>query len=101
MEFLTANWFSIACVLVYVAGQLINRARKDTKMDEMIQKIDSVANNFTAHERRFNEHVGDSDIHITPTLLELLKERHEYAKKEFADTRTDIQRVETLLNNMR
>jgi hypothetical protein len=101
MEFLQGNWFYFVTLLVLVADRIYARAKKDGKMDEMIKKIDGVATNFSAHEKKFNDHVADSAIHITPTLLELLKERNDYAKKEFENTRIDIQRVEALLNNMR
>lgn len=107
MEFLQGNWFSILTVAVIAAGWFITRGRREGKMDEVITKVDGLdkkfdkaSEAFDAHEKRFNDHIGDSNMHITPTLLDLFKERHEYAKKEFADTRNDIQRVESLLTDM-
>jgi hypothetical protein len=46
------------------------------KVGEMEQVIDEAVN-------RFSEHANDSDRHITPTLLELFKERNDYVKSEW------------------
>jgi hypothetical protein len=111
MEFLQGNWFSILAVAAYVVTELVKRGKKDQKMDGVSEKLDtfvkdvmtsvqSLATSFAAHERRFNEHVANSDIHVTEMLLELLKERHDYNKNEFSNTRTDIQRVESMLSSM-
>jgi hypothetical protein len=109
MDFLQGNWFSLLCVAVYVVAELIKRGRKDQKaagvskkVDELavsfVKSMDTLSASFAAHERKFNDHVANSDIHVTDMLLELLKERHDYNKNEFANTRTDIQRVETMLS---
>lgn len=122
MDFLQGNWFSLLTVISVGVGYLWRRGKRDGKMDEVISKvdgfekvieskikqsadgvsnkIDQVTMALASHERKFNDHVANKDIHVTDMLLELLKERHDYNKNEFANTRTDIQRVESLINDM-
>src|SRR5689334_21578571 len=107
MEFLQGNWFSILLVAVYVAERLITWAKQGERMEQMIkkvtdveEKIDEAARTFGEHVDSFNQHVSDSSIHVTDMFQQLLHERNEYMKQQFAETRSDVQRIETLLNNM-
>jgi hypothetical protein len=118
MEFLQGNWFSILVIGAYVIERVVTWAKKDAQAESLAKKVEDSDGKMTAavkaidvkmdeyleamseHIKAFNLHVADTDMHITPMLIELLKERHDYSKNEFANTRTDIQRVETMLSSM-
>lgn len=117
--FFANNWFSILTVLVMVGGFLVNlgvqrqrqaQSNTDVKdIKETMQRdrehvettfkkhLDGLMEKVTANERIMSSHINNSDAHVTSTLLELLKTRHEFTAQQLLDARNDIQRIEQML----
>jgi hypothetical protein len=112
MELLANNWSNVLGVIILIGGWLILKGKKDEKMQQVIDTVGRIEkkHDTTADKLEkkidqaisdFDDHINDEAKHISPTLLELFKLRHDYTTKELGDTRADIRRVEELLNGMR
>lgn len=100
MEFLQLNWFSIVMLAIIAIERAVSHGVAKAKLSEISNKVDELEDTITAAISKFAVHMADSNIHITPTLIDLLKERNDYSKKELTDIRRDIRRVEDILNKM-
>ncbi len=85
---------------VIIIERAVSHGMAKAKVQEIISKVEEMEKTIDVAVQNFNDHTSDSDSHVTSTLLDLLKERNEYTKKELADTRIDIRRVEDLLKKM-
>lgn len=97
MDFLTANWFSLLMLAILVMDRAITRGKRDEKMQQVIDKVEEIETVLDEAVKRFNEHCTNPDIHINQILMRLFDERFSGVRKELADTRTDIQRIEHML----
>jgi hypothetical protein len=107
MEFIQGNWFSIVMLAIVVIERAISYGVAKAKVEEIINNVAEVKNTVAEVKStaetgmsRFYSHANDSSIHVTPTLVELLKERNDYVKNELANTRADVQRIENMLGSM-
>lgn len=100
MEFLQANWFSLIMLAIIAIERAVSHGVAKQKAAEIIKKVGEMEQVIDEAVIRFSEHANDSDRHITPTLLELFKERNDYVKSELGNTRVDVQRIEQMLNKM-
>jgi hypothetical protein len=100
MEFLQANWFSLIMLLIIGIERAVSHGVAKQKAAEIIKKVGEMEAAVDGAVMRLAEHASDSDLHITPTLLELFKERNDYVKNELGNTRADVQRIEQMLNKM-
>jgi adenosine deaminase len=100
MEFLQANWFSFLMLAVLVIDRAWTRGKRDEKMQQVIDKVSEIETKLDTASENFNKHCQDPDIHINKILLKLFDERFEAIKKDVGEGRTDIQRVETMLQKM-
>jgi hypothetical protein len=100
MEFLQANWFSIVMLAIIVIERAVSHGMAKAKVQEIGKKIDELEKTVLLTSERFAVHSTDSNVHITPTLTELFRERNDYMKKELEDTRRDVRRVEQMLTKM-
>ncbi|MBV9217353.1 MAG: hypothetical protein JO053_14385 [Acidobacteria bacterium] len=116
-EWLAANWVTI--VLLAASGGLhwgIATQKWQSLRDEFHEFKDAILVRLTKAESKFEEgmaemedkidevqrsfsiHTANSEIHVSPTLLELFKERHDFNKQQFTEMRNDVQRIEALLS---
>jgi hypothetical protein len=100
MEFLQSNWFSIVMLAIIAIERAVSHGVAKAKVAEIVKKVDEMEETIDSAITRLSVHMADSNIHITPTLIELFKERNDYSKKEMTDIRRDIRRCEDLLNKM-
>lgn len=126
-EFLSNNWFSIFTVVAVICGTAVNygmskqrgiqtaeavadvkgavaevktAVKKETDTLESYFKgeIDAVYGRVAANTLAVQQHINNSEAHVTGMFLELLKTRHEFVSQQLADTRSDISRLESILN---
>jgi hypothetical protein len=100
MEFLQGNWFSLLLVAAYIGERIITWAKRDAKFDRVIEKMAEADIKMERAIKTIDSHIADPNVHVNAILLKLFDERFDYMKKEQNDTRTDIQRIESLLQNM-
>jgi hypothetical protein len=100
MEFLQANWFSIVMLTIIAIERAVSHGVAKQRLAEIGSKVDAMEETLEGAVDKIANHIGDSSIHITPTLTELFKVRDDYMKKEMTDARRDIRRIEDLLNKM-
>lgn len=115
-EFLATNWFSIFTVLCLIGSSGVHygiskQRNKQTAdaveelekaMTTAVQKIEAniehevreITLGIKANEAAIRAHTGNTDIHVSSILLELLKTRHEFVAQQLSDTRNDIGRIE-------
>jgi hypothetical protein len=100
MEFLQNNWFSILTVLILIGGLVKTSAKKDEKMQQIIDsvgkfegKLDAAIRAFDEHVDTFNSHVADPDIHVNRNLRELFESR-------FKHIESGVDRLQKTLDKM-
>lgn len=93
MEWLAQNWLSVLTVAASCGGWLVQMGVFKSKMAEMEKTLETVCN-------KFNEHCTNPDIHVNKLLITLFDERFASIKKEQSETRSDVKRIENLLNKM-
>jgi hypothetical protein len=101
MDFLQANWFSLLAIAAYVVDRIITRAKRDEKIDQLIRKMAETEAKMERAITTMDAHIANPDIHVNTLLLKLFDERFESMIKEQSETRIDVQRIESMLTNMR
>lgn len=119
-EFLANNWFSILAVLAFLGGTAVNvgmSRQRGIQQKEAVTEVKTALKEETGHlEKYFKDeialidgrttananaiqlHINNSEAHVTGMFLELLKTRHEFVSQQLTDARSDIGRIEGLLN---
>lgn len=98
MEWFSQNWFQVLTLMGIVLSWAVHYGISTQKWASMAKKVDLIENTLNEVQKSFSLHTNNSEIHVSVTLLQLLNERSDYIKQQFADTRADIQRIEALLN---
>jgi glutamine synthetase len=85
---------------VIVVERAVSYGVAKAKAQEVINKVAEMEKTVETFVGKFYTHANDSSMHLTPSLMDLLKERNDYVKTELANTRTDVQRIEQMLSKM-
>lgn len=93
MEWFQQNWFSVVSLLLVAGGWLVQMGVFKSKMAVMEKNLENVC-------EKFNEHCTNPDLHVNKLLMTLFDERFASIKKEQSETRSDVKRIENLLNKM-
>ena len=93
MDWLSQNWFSVVSLLILAGGFLMQMGGLKSKITEMEKTLTTVCD-------KLGEHCSNPDLHVNKLLMTLFDERFASIKKEQSETRSDVKRIETLLNKM-
>src|SRR5438477_13081489 len=98
-EWLSQNWFQVVTLAGVVLSWAVHYGISHARWDAMSKKVDEIEKQLVEMDKSFQVHTNNSDIHVSPTLLQLFNERAKYielqfldTRQQFADTRADIQR---------
>lgn len=97
MEWLSLNWFQLITLLSVVLSWAVHYGISMARWTAMSDKVDDMEEKLDVMDKVFQVHITNSEMHVTPTFRQLCSERHEYTKKQFDDTRSDIQQIKNLL----
>lgn len=108
MEWLGQNWFQLFAVASMLLSWAVHYGISTQKWKATEKRVNSLEVKLqqcvTDIERKidgiqasFAIHTTNSEVHVSPTLLQLFHERSEFMKLQLTETRSDIQRIEGLL----
>ncbi len=99
MEWLSANWFSILTLVGVLGGWLIHYGTSKQRNGQVIKDVGEIKTTLDAVCEQFNAHALNADVHVNHLLLKLFDERFATISANVGDARTDIQRIETMLQD--
>lgn len=99
MEWFSANWFQILTLLGVIVTQAVSHGVARAERHRMADDLGKLRQDVDAIAHDFQIHATNPDVHVNHILLKLFDERFDAIKTEQADTRIDVQRIETLLTS--
>jgi hypothetical protein len=99
MEWLLANLFSILTLVGVVGGWLIHYGTSRQRNGQVIKEVGEIKTKLDTVCEQFNAHALNADVHVNHLLLKLFDERFATISANVGDARTDIQRIETMLQD--
>lgn len=107
-EWLAQNWFQLFAVVSMLLSWAVHYGistqkwkatdvRVGTLETELKKCVDDIEKKIDGLQASFAIHTTNSEVHVSPTLLQLFHERSEFMKLQLHETRSDIQRIEGLL----
>lgn len=99
MEFLQANWFSVLTLIGVIGGWLIHYGTSKQRNGQLIEEVGEIKEKLDQVCEQFNAHALNADVHVNHLLLKLFDERFATISANVGDARTDIQRIETMLQD--